>query len=258
MKREKAACLKARYVPISKVSVPIVRRMYEIYSGYYENISLELFCQDLGEKNGVFLVEDRSTKRVVGFSTMKTLHMKAGNRVVKGVFSGDTILEKEYWGNKALHVAFFFRMIREKLRHPFQPLFWLLISKGYKTYLLMANNFHNYYPSPERHCEKLEGLVDNYCERLFSDYYRAEQKILDFGDGYTHLKSDVAGITDDMRQRNVKINFFEQRNPTWERGTELPCIGEVSYSLILHYPFSLWKKLRRKTSETISAVPANN
>ena len=67
MKREKAACLKARYVPISKVSVPVVRRMYEIYSGYYENISLELFCQDLGEKNGVFLVEDRSTKRVVGF-----------------------------------------------------------------------------------------------------------------------------------------------------------------------------------------------
>ena len=69
MKRETTPKLKARYVPISKVSVQIIRRMYEIYSQYYENISLDLFCQDMAEKNGVFLVEDRSTKRVVGFST---------------------------------------------------------------------------------------------------------------------------------------------------------------------------------------------
>ncbi len=256
MKRETTPKLKARYVPISKVSVQIIRRMYEIYSQYYENISLDLFCQDMAEKNGVFLVEDRSTKRVVGFSTMKTLDMRNGDKRVKGVFSGDTIIEKEYWGNKALHVAFFLRMIREKLRHPFRPMFWLLISKGYKTYLLMANNFHNYYPNPDRHCEKLEGLVDNYCELLFQPYYCPENKLLDFGGGYTHLKSDVAQITDEMRARNEKIHFFEKRNPSWERGTELPCVGEVSYSLILHYPFSLWRKLRRKTRGTLTAIPA--
>lgn len=258
MKRENSASLKARYVPLSKVSVLTMRRMYEIYSGYYENISLELFCRDMAEKDGVFLVSERSTKRVVGFSTMKTLDMQVNGRVVRGVFSGDTIMEKEYWGNKALHVAFFFRIIREKLRHPTRPLFWLLISKGYKTYLLMANNFLNYYPSPEGNCADLESLVDRYCEELFNDYYCADNKLLDFGSGYTHLKSDVAGITDEMRKNNQKIQFFEKRNPSWERGTELPCIGEVSYSLLLNYPLDLWRKSRRKNAQLITPVVANN
>ncbi|MCG8394404.1 MAG: hypothetical protein MI745_15095 [Pseudomonadales bacterium] len=258
MQRENNARLKARYVPLSRVSVPVMRRMYEIYSGYYENISLDLFCKDMVEKNGVFLVEERATKRVVGFSTMKTLDMNIEGRRVKGVFSGDTIIEQQYWGNKALHVAFFFRMIREKFRHPFRPLFWLLISKGYKTYLLMANNFQNYYPNPESNSRAMEKMVDDYCERLFPGCYCSERKLLDFGEGYTHLKSDVADITDEMRRENEKIQFFERRNPTWRRGTELPCIGEISYSLIFNYPFMLWRKLRGKTRKTMTAVPANN
>lgn len=258
MKRENSASLKARYVPISKVSVLTMRRMYEIYSGYYENISLELFCRDMAEKDGVLLVAERTTKRVVGFSTMKTLDMEIDGRAVRGIFSGDTIIEKAYWGNKALQVAFFFRIIREKLRHPTRPLFWLLISKGYKTYLLMANNFLNYYPSPEGNCKKLEGLVDRYCDVLFRDYYCPEKKLLDFGSGYTHLKSDVAGITDDMREGNEKIQFFELRNPSWQRGTELPCIGEVSYSLLFNYPMDLWRKSRRKNADIATPAVANN
>lgn len=259
MQREKSHKLKARYVPISKVSVPMIRRMYEVYSGYYDNVGLELFCDDLSEKNGVLLVEDRASKRIVGFSTMKTLDLRAGNKTVKGIFSGDTIIEQEYWGSKALQVAFFLRLIREKLRHPFRPMFWLLISKGYKTYLLMANNFYNYYPNSASHCERLEGLVDNYCDQLFKPYYCSNKRILDFGEGYTHLKSNVATISDEMRAQNDKIHFFEKRNPSWERGTELPCIGEVSYALIFKYPFALLGKLRRKQRRTpVPAIAANN
>jgi len=92
MKREKKESLKARYLPLSKVSVPIVRRMYEIYSEYYENISFEIFCRDMVDKSGVILVEENPTKRVVGFSTLKTLDMIVAGRQVKGVFSGDTII----------------------------------------------------------------------------------------------------------------------------------------------------------------------
>ena len=59
MQREKKETLKARYLPLSKVSVPVMRRMYEIYSGYYENISLDVFCRDMVEKSGVILVEEK-------------------------------------------------------------------------------------------------------------------------------------------------------------------------------------------------------
>ena len=112
MPREKTETLKARYIPLSKVSVPLMRRMYEIYSGYYENVILEVFCTDMVEKSGVILVMEKATKRVVGFSTMKTLDMNVGGRRAKGVFSGDTIIEEKYWGSRALKVTFYFRMIR--------------------------------------------------------------------------------------------------------------------------------------------------
>ena len=254
MQRENASNLKARYLPLSKVSVPIMRRMYEIYSGYYENISLDIFCQDMVEKSGIFLVEEKATKRVVGFSTLKVIDMNVEGRRVKGVFSGDTIIEEKYWGSKALQVKFFFRMIREKIRHPFRPMFWLLISKGYKTYLLLANNFHNYYPNPEGKDQRLAPLVDAYCQSLFSDYYCNQRRLLDFGEGYTHLKSDVAGISDEMRLANEKIQFFEKQNPSWQRGTELPCIGQINLKLLVSYPFQLWQKKRRKTKPAVTAV----
>lgn len=56
----------------------------------------------------MILVEEKPTKRVVGFSTLKTLDMNVAGRQVKGVFSGDTIIEEKYWGSRALQVTFSF------------------------------------------------------------------------------------------------------------------------------------------------------
>ena len=56
-----------------------------------------------------------------------------------------------------------------------------LISKGYKTYLLLANNFHYYYPHPENSYPQLEPIVRHYCEEMFPGCYDAERGVLDFG-----------------------------------------------------------------------------
>ncbi len=49
-------------------------------------------------------------------------------------FSGDTIIEKEYWGNRALTCAMYRYIVSFKLRYPLVPVYWILISKGFKTY----------------------------------------------------------------------------------------------------------------------------
>ncbi len=38
-----------------------------------------------------------------------------------------------------------------------------------------------------------------------------------------------------MREKNSKIAFFENKNPTWVDGTELPCIGELRWSDLYRY-----------------------
>lgn len=49
---------------------------------------------------------------------------------------------QRFWGRRSLGVAFLIYMFKKKLARPSVPLHCFLISRGYKTYLLMANNFN--------------------------------------------------------------------------------------------------------------------
>lgn len=226
--------LKASYSRIAKIDVHVIRQMYKVFSQYYENTSWEVFLHDLSKKTGAFILRNPAG-RVVGFSTLMTCTVNVAGRSVHGVFSGDTIIERAYWGTRALQLEFFKFLLAEKARHPFEPIYWFLISKGFKTYLLLANNFFTYYPRPDGRDSHLGDIVDAYCEQMFPAYYNRERRILDFGHDYSPLKTEVADITERMRQENEKIRFFEDCNPEWRRGTELPCVGEVSWKDLLRF-----------------------
>lgn len=106
--------LKTRYVPIERISFIDMKEMYGLYEKYYQNVSLEVFVKDMSEKSGVFMVRRTLDQQVVGFSTLKTVPMNVRGRAATGVFSGDTILEKQYWGDRSLQTAFLRWMVREK------------------------------------------------------------------------------------------------------------------------------------------------
>ena len=219
----------AAYHRIADIDVHDIRQMYAVYSQYYDNTTWEVFLHDLSRKTGAFLVRKVSDGRVVGFSTLMICDITVGRRTVHAMFSGDTVIERAFWGSRALQLEFYKFLLAEKLRNPRRPIYWLLISKGYKTYLLLANNFYNFYPRVDQQDHDLADIVDAYCEQMFPAYYRREKGILDFGADYQPLRGDVAEINDRMRLENPKIRFFEERNPEWQRGTELPCIGEITW-----------------------------
>ncbi len=105
-----------------------------------------------------------------------------------------------------------------------------MISKGFKTYLLLANNYYSYYPHYGDKHPHLQDYVDSYCRQYFAEYYDQSSGLLNFGADYQPLKDDVAPITKELREKNTKIAFFEDKNPTWVSGTELPCIGELRWN----------------------------
>ena len=245
----------ARYLPINRVSPAQIREMYALYSRYYENTSLDIFLNDMARKSGVFLIRRRTDGRIVGFSTVTRMVLTASGRPVRGVFSGDTVIEKEYWGNRALQVSFLLYLLRTRFRYPLSPMFWLLISKGYKTYLLLANNFPRYYPNPDGENGNLAPLVRDYCQQLFPDAWVEHQQLLDFGDRYQCLREEVAEITPDMRKRHPRIAYFEQCNPSWRRGTELPCIGQMGYRDAFVGVYRYLKKLVSRRPKKATVVP---
>lgn len=221
--------LTCRYERIGNVSVREICRMYEIFACYYDNAPLDTFLADLNRKSGVFLVRRQRDGEVVGFSTVHRFPIRVGGRAAIGVFSGDTLIERAYWGSRALQLAFVRYVFRVRMHNPFTPVYWCLISKGYKTYLLLANNYPRYFPNPEGRYGELADVVRQYCAQLFPGRLDEQRMLLDFGRDAQRLREDAAPISEAARQSYPKIAFFEQSNPSWQQGTELPCVGMLGW-----------------------------
>lgn len=220
--------------------------MFNVFTKYYNNVDFEVFKKDLADKDSVFLLKDSKTKDIKGFSTIKSINISYEGKDVRGVFSGDTVVEKEYWGQGTLGVAFLKYLFMEKLKKPFQPLYWYLISKGYKTYLLMANNFSVHYPRYEKTTPKKEQFfIDEFSRSIYGDHYDLERGVISFSKVETVtkdcLKESITPITEELLT-NKRINFFANKNPDWSNGDELSCLAEMTFSMPLYYQMKVIKK----------------
>ena len=233
--------LTAKFYKIEKVTLSQLLEMHALFIQYYHNADLQTFVQDMAKKTGIFILENKKTKEIAGFSTWNEIDIVYKKKRSLGVFSGDTVVDKRYWGDKALQKAFVKRLFKLRMTRLDKDIYWLLISKGYKTYLLLANNFPKYYPHYKRDSSKLRSVVDHYCNEFYPQEYQHSKRLLDFGGEYQYLKGGVAEITDEMKLNNPKIKFFEDKNPSWREGTELPCVGEVSLNM-------MWRFVRKNMS----------
>lgn len=217
-----------------------IERMQKLFLNYYDLPNPEDFFRDFQKKDHVIVLRDKKTGEIQGFSTQKIITHEIQGRIYQGVFSGDTLVDKEYWGDPALGFGFFCYLMKINLRHPTQKVYWHLISKGYKTYLLLTNNFDSYYPRFERETPPFEqALIDSFSQQLYPHAFKKELGLLQFEGPHERLKAEVAPITEELRKKNAKIDFFATRNPHWSRGDELVCLGE--FHLLL--PFNHAKKV---------------
>lgn len=242
LKTEKAATIRlnrpsffAEMKEVPTLGTLEIERMHSIFSKYYINHNKEQFVSDLFEKDKVILLRDSKLKSIKGFSTLLKVDLKPFGQNAVGIYSGDTVLEKEYWGNKALGVAFLKYLWSEKVKNPTRPVYWFLISKGYKTYLLMANNFKTYYPRVELATPPLyTRLMDSFYGHRFSKSYKSDTGTIEFDNTACCLKEKVAEISEELL-KNKKIQFFAKMNPNWHRGDELACIAEMTLLMPLQY-----------------------
>lgn len=247
----------SRFIKLQNLQTVDIQAMYKIYSTFYQNTSRATFLSDLQHKTGAIIARTRRTKRIIGFSTLTIFDCDLHGKKIRGIFSGDTIVEPEYWGSRCLHVAFYKQILLARLRHPLTPLYWFLISKGYKTYLLLTRNFYDFYPDRNTPDSPLRDVVSAFSTQQYPQAFDPERMLLDFGANAPCLDENVAEITPQIRAQEPDIAYFEDCNPSWRKGTELPCTGEISFSALSKYCYHLSLKILRLKLEQLGTNKKN-
>ena len=236
--------LKTEIVSVSRLTPEDKTRMLWLMQAYYDSVTERQFLEDLSKKDAVILLKDQR-REIQGFSTLATVRVKLDGKSLRAIFSGDTVIDKQYWGQRALGKAFLRYLFIEKLKSPFEPLYWLLISKGYKTYLMMANNFSEHYPRFERPTPaRARRMLDAFYSTLYPEHYDSKTGLIESQIDACRLKPGVAGIPTALLKSNPKVAFFEQRNPRWARGAELACIARMTLRMPFQYVLKVLMKDR--------------
>lgn len=202
-------------------------QMYSVFSRYYDNVNRSRFERDLKEKNWVIILRNQD-HTVVGFSTLQTYEHIGKLGVSRILYSGDTIMERVYRQNGHLAGAFGHFLIRTITEQPSAPIYWLLTSKGVRTYRFLPVFFKRFFPVfNQKTPAEIETLLNEIATAKFGDDYSPHTQIIS-----RHGQRDWLCASEHdpqlLRRSDSHIQFFLQANPGYLHGDELACITEIS------------------------------
>lgn len=214
--------LEARIVEVGGLGPGKRREMFDLMARYYDNVTWTVFQGDLSTKQKVICLEEGG--RLRGFSTQALFEHEFRGRAIRVVFSGDTIIERAYWRSLALPVAWGRMMLGLLDEEPERELYWLLTTKGYRTYRFLPVFFREYDPSRLREipAERRE-LIGRLAGERFGARFDAGSGVLRAGEQAQRLQPRLAAVAPG-RRANPDIAFFERANPGHARGDELVCL----------------------------------
>lgn len=213
-------------LPTSDLTRQDIQEMFGLFASYYENSTPEIFQRDLSGKNWVIFLRDQETESIQGFSTLAFYESRAKGKPIGVVYSGDTIIHPDYWGTTTLPRTWVKTVLEIGDQLP-KPLYWLLISSGYKTYRFLTTFFKEYYPRHDQPTPpEVQEMIHHLARERWGSDYHPESGIVRFSTGATPLREGVAETTEG-RLKNPHIAFFVTQNPGHARGDELVCLTRI-------------------------------
>lgn len=206
-------------------------QMLELFGRHFNGVTEQYFAQDLAEKETVVLLKDASGK-LGGFSSLMLLRADVDGKKLAAFYSGDTIVDPEFWGYSALSRLWsryvFSEAKKLKKRGEVEAVYWLLISSGYKTYRFLPLFYKQFYPHyQETTSACTQSILRTFARQKFAEAFDAEKGVVQFPNA-TPLREGVAELSP-RRLKDPHIAYFLRANPGHAQGDELVCLTELSY-----------------------------
>jgi hypothetical protein len=199
--------------------------LYDLFFRYYQKVDKVTFHEDLEEKDWILILKDEFNV-IQGFTTMKLYTLSYQGEDIRVIFSGNTIINREHWGEVELMKTWGKFMAQRKCEYPSTRLFWYLICSGYRTYLFLPFFFNTFYPCTNKETPQYEKeLIDILGFMKFPKEYR--NGIVEVTSPRECLVPDIA-IPSVRKLNNPHVSFFLESNPDYLVGNELVCITEFS------------------------------
>ena len=202
--------------------------MFALMAESYEHVARDRFEADLDAKDTVLLLREKKTGVIRGFSTQTVFQCAPRGRRERAIFSGDTIIAASHRGTQELVRAWFRYAGRVLAAEPETPLHWLLISKGYRTYLYLPIFFTTYQPHDSLEATPEDrDLMDTLAKTRFGSAYDRAAGVIRFNGRLGNLTENLAK-TPASRSDDPKVAYFLKRNPGYTVGEELVCVARIS------------------------------
>jgi hypothetical protein len=218
---EREARLEGRTIRGEDLTADQITVMFDLLGTFFAGVTRTTFDRDLAEKSHVILLEDQEG-HLRGFSTLLVYQTQVPGTNATIVYSGDTIVHRDAWGSPALPVTWL-RAVRA-LTPPSSPVYWLLLTSGFRTYRFLSVFWRDFYPRYDT-MTMTPPIVEALARERFGDRYDASRGIVRF-DRPQVLVPELLDVSSG-RTSDPHVAFFLERNPGFTRGDELVCVTDL-------------------------------
>ena len=197
--------------------------LVHLYLKYYDGSSAEQVILDLKTKTEVLLLKYKD--ELVGFSSFELYRVNYENELRQIIYSGDTIVHHEHWGQQALSSAWIKYIGKLKLQNI--PIYWFLIVKGHRTYKFLPAFTKSFYPHWKIDRSDLKPFLNTLAKEKFGKFYNEVDGLVKYETSKGHMKECIAVIRDNEKKK-ASVNFFLESNPHYYLGDELACLCEFN------------------------------
>lgn len=211
-------------IAVNELTEECIQTLFILMDTFYDQMHYANFRRDLNEKDYCILLKDENGE-IQGFSTQKLISFPLNGKEIHGVFSGDTIIHKDYWGSMELYKIFARSFI--EYGKQFSEFYWFLISKGYKTYRMLPLFYKTFYPNNQEQTPEYEQqIIHAFGQLKYPGEYNEITGVIEYQGEKDKLKEGVADITP-KQLKDKNIQFFIKANPNYIHGQDLVCLTRL-------------------------------